>query len=132
LLLERAIPTTSGYNSVLENVGATRNTGIEASISTMNITSNEISGFQWSSNINFAYNKEEIVELFGGAEDDVGNQWFIGHPIDVYFNHDKIGIWQLGEETEAAVYGQRPGEIKVRDVDADGDIDGNDRVILGQ
>ncbi|MEX0648496.1 MAG: SusC/RagA family TonB-linked outer membrane protein [Balneolaceae bacterium] len=132
LLLERAIPTTSGYNSVLENVGATRNSGIEASISTMNITSNDISGFQWSSHINFAYNKEEIVELFGGAEDDVGNQWFIGSPVDVYFNHDKIGIWQLGEETEAAVYGQRPGEIKVRDVDGDGDIDGNDRVILGQ
>lgn len=132
LLLERAIPTTSGYNSVLENVGKTRNTGVEVSFTTQNIRSNDIGGFQWTSNLNFAYNKEEIVELFGGTEDDVGNEWFIGHPIDVHFDHEKIGIWQLGEETEAAVYDQRPGEIKVRDTDSDGDIDGDDRVILGQ
>jgi len=132
LLLERAIPTTSGFNSVLENVGATRNTGVEVSFNTINVISDDFGGFQWTSNLNFAYNKEEIVELFGGAEDDVGNQWFIGHPINVYFNHEKIGIWQLGEEAEAAQYGQRPGEIKVRDVTGDGNIGGDDRVILGQ
>lgn len=132
LLLERAIPTTSGFNSVLENVGSTRNTGIEASIRTVNVRSERIGGFEWTSNLNFAYNKEEIVELFGGAEDDVGNQWFIGQPIDVYYNYEKIGIWQLDEAAEAAEFGQRPGEIKVRDLNGDGNITGDDRVILGQ
>jgi TonB-linked SusC/RagA family outer membrane protein len=132
LLLERAIPTTSGFNSVLENVGATRNTGFEASLNTINVRSADFGGFQWTSNFNIAYNKEEIVELFGGAEDDVGNQWFIGYPINVYFDHEKIGIWQLGEEAEAAQYGQRPGEIRVRDVTGSGSIGGDDRVILGQ
>ncbi|MCC5905325.1 MAG: TonB-dependent receptor [Balneolaceae bacterium] len=132
LLLERAIPTTSGFSSVLENVGATRNTGFEASFNTINISSESIGGFQWTSNLNFAYNNEEIVELFGGAEDDVGNQWFIGQPIDVYFDHEKIGIWQLDEAEQAAVYGQRPGEIKVRDLTESGSIGGDDRVILGQ
>lgn len=132
LLLERAIPTTSGFNSVLENVGSTRNTGIEASVSTINVVSNDFGGFQWSSNLNIAYNKEEIVELFGGAEDDVGNQWFIGSPIDVYFELEKIGIWQQNEADLAASFGQRPGEIKIRDVNGDGSITGDDRVILGQ
>ena len=137
LLLQRAIPTTSGFSSVLENVGSTRNTGFEISLSTINIRSDDFGGFQWTSSLNLAYNKEEIVELFGGAEDDVGNEWFIGYPIDVYFDHEKIGIWQLDEADEAARYGQRPGEIKVRDVtgpDEDGNvsISGDDRVILGQ
>lgn len=132
LLLERAIPTTSGYNSVLENVGATRNTGVEVSLSTVNIESDNLEGFSWTSNLNFAYNKEEIVELFSGAQDDVGNEWFIGQPINVYYDWEKIGIWQLDEEDEAAVYGQRPGEIKVKDVNSDGNITGDDRVILGQ
>ncbi|WP_158607358.1 TonB-dependent receptor [Rhodohalobacter sp. SW132] len=132
LLLERAIPTTSGFNSVLENVGATQNTGFEASLTTINVASGDFGGFQWTTNFNFAYNKEEIVELFGGAEDDVGNQWFIGHPINVYYNYEKIGIWQQNEASEAAGYGQRPGEIKVRDVTGSGSITGDDRVILGQ
>lgn len=132
LLLERAIPTTSGFNSVLENVGSTRNTGFEASLNTVNVASGEFGGFQWNTNFNIAYNNEEIVELFGGAEDDVGNQWFIGAPIDVFYDHEKIGIWQQDEAAEAAQFGQKPGEIKVRDVDGDGSITGDDRVILGQ
>jgi TonB-linked SusC/RagA family outer membrane protein len=132
LLLERAIPTTSGFSSVLENVGSTRNTGFEASLSTINVRSSDFGGFQWTTNFNIAYNKEEIVELFGGAEDDVGNEWFIGQPINVHFDHEKIGIWQSDEAAEAAQYGQQPGEIKVRDVTNSGSIGGDDRVILGQ
>ena len=132
LLLQRAIPTTSGYNSVLENVGKTRNSGIEASLTTRNIQSGGINGWQWTTNFSVAYNKEEIVELFGGEEDDVGNEWFIGQPVNVYYDWEKIGIWQLDEADEAAQYGQRPGEIKVRDVVDPGSITGDDRVILGQ
>lgn len=132
LLLERAIPTTSGYESVLENVGSTRNTGVEASLTTINFVAEDFGDFEWTTTLNIAYNDEEIVELFGGGEDDVGNQWFIGHPIDVYFDWEKIGIWQSDEAEEAASYGQEPGQIKVRDVDGDGRISGDDRVILGQ
>lgn len=132
LLLQRAIPTTSGFNSVLENVGATRNTGIEGTLTTHNIVGDAVGGFEWTTNLNFAYNDEEIVELFGGQADDVGNRWFIGQPVEVYFDHEKIGIWQEDEAAEAAQFGQKPGEIKVRDLNGDGQITGDDRVILGQ
>lgn len=132
LLLERAIPTTSGFNSVLENVGSTRNTGFEGSFTTHNIVADDFGGFEWTTKFNAAYNNEEIVELFGGQADDVGNQWFIGQPIDVHYNNEKIGIWQSDEAEEAAQFGQKPGEIKVRDVNGDGQITGDDRVILGQ
>lgn len=131
LLMERQLPFTSGYGSVLENVGATRNTGFEFTLSTVNIRENEPGGFSWSTDLNFFTNKEEIVELYGGKEDDVGNEWFIGEPIRVFYDYDKIGIWQQDEAEEAAGYNQSPGEIKVKDQNGDGQINDQDRVILG-
>src|SRR5699024_7930229 len=85
----------------------------------------------WSIDLNFAINREEIVELYGGKSDDVGNQWFIGEPSQVYYDYEKIGIWQLDEESEARSYDTRVGQIKVKDQNEDGRIDSEDRVILG-
>lgn len=82
---------------------------------------------------NFAVNNNKIVDLING-EDDITNNWFIGHPINVFYNYEKIGIWQLGEEEEAALYGKRPGDIKMKDQNPE---DGKqitadaDKVILG-
>lgn len=128
LLLERVIPITSGFNSVLENIGNTRNRGFEFTLSSNNINTNN---FSWSSNLNVFANKEEILELFGTGEDDIGNQWFIGEPLTVWYDHDMIGIWQLDEAAQADEYGRTPGEIKLRDVDGDNRINEDDRVILG-
>jgi TonB-linked SusC/RagA family outer membrane protein len=62
LLMNRALPTTSGFTSVVENIGGTRNTGLEMSLSTENIRTER---FLWSTNINFSTNRNEITELFG-------------------------------------------------------------------
>lgn len=130
LLLRRQLPPSSGYTSVLENVGSTRNTGIEISLRTVNVESD--GGFRWSTNFNWFRNKEEIVELFNGAEDDIGNGWFIGQPIRVFYDYEKTGIWQTSEEETAQGYGDKPGEIKLNDVNGDGKYDPtDDRVILG-
>lgn len=128
LLLERVIPITSGFNSVLENIGDTRNRGFEFNLNSSNIHTDN---FSWSTNVNIFANREEIVELFGTGEDDIGNEWFIGEPLTVWYDYDMIGIWQLDEEAEAASYGRTPGEIKLRDVTGDGSISEADRVILG-
>jgi TonB-linked SusC/RagA family outer membrane protein len=129
LLLERQLPFTSGYTQILQNVGETRNTGIEVALSTTNIRSS--GGFNWTSSLSWAHNTEEIVELFNANQDDIGNGWFIGSPIEVFYDYDKIGIWQTDEAEEAAQFGQQPGEIKVKDQNGDGAIDGSDRIILG-
>lgn len=129
LLLNRQLPITSGYSSVLENIGETQNKGIELSLSTVNI---DRPGFSWSTDINWSVNRNKIVSLFGEKVDDVGNAWFIGEPINVYYDYEFLGIWQANEADEAAGYGQKPGDIKVRDTDGDGQITGDDRVILGR
>ena len=127
LIMFRALPYTSGYGAVQQNVGATQNTGIEFLLSTVNFDTP--GGFRWTTDLMFNRNVEEITELFGGTEDDPGNEWFIGQPMTVYYDWEKTGIWQTGEDAEA--FGQTAGQIKVRDQNNDGKIDGDDRVILG-
>lgn len=62
----------------------------------------------------------------------MGNQRFIGQPLQVYYDYEKLGIWQTDEADEAKRFGQVPGQIKVKDQNGDGRIDAvNDRVILG-
>ncbi len=140
LLLSDQLPFTSGYSSVLRNVGKTRTDGIELTLSTVNV--NSPSGFKWTTDIQWARNKEAIVELFNGKVDDIGNSRFIGQPITAYFDYKKVGIWQLGEETQAASFGRKVGEIKVEDNNGrsadgklsgqpDGKINADDRVIIG-
>ena len=140
LLLADQLPGTNGYNAVLRNVGKTRTQGVEVTLSTVNVKSP--SGFKWTTDIQWARNQEAIVELFNGKVDDIGNARFIGQPISAYFDYKKIGIWQLGEEAEAASFGRKVGEIKVQDNNGrtadgqltgqpDGKINADDRVIIG-
>lgn len=132
LLMSRVLPGTSGFSSVMENIGKTRNRGIEIAINTVNFRSSDPKGFNWTSDFTYSKNNEEIVELTNGSDRDLGNLWFVGSPIKVWYDYKKIGIWQLGEEAEALKFGQKPGEIKVEDINKDGKIDAtNDRVIVG-
>ncbi|MFC0773080.1 SusC/RagA family TonB-linked outer membrane protein [Terrimonas alba] len=132
LLMQRQLPITGGYGSILENIGSTRNTGYEVTISTVNIKhKNTEGGFSWSTDLNFFQNKEEIVELFGGKKDDIGNGWFIGQPLSVIYDYEKIGIWQTAEKNAAQLFSQKPGQIKIKDQNSDGFINASDRVILG-
>jgi TonB-linked SusC/RagA family outer membrane protein len=130
LLMNRQLPQVSGFNSVVYNVGKTRNKGIEVTINTQNI---QKTNFTWNTDFIFAKNKEEIVELYGGKNDDTGNSWFIGQPLQVYYDYKSLGIWQLGQEAEAAKFGSafKPGTIHVADTNNDGKITAEDRQILG-
>lgn len=129
LLLQRLLPGTSGYSSVIQNIGKTRNKGFEVELTSVNVRSNS---FKWTSDLTFSLNREEIVQLTGGADRDLGNGWIVGQPTQVFYDYNKIGIWQLGEEEQAAKYGQLPGDIKVQDVNNDGKITADaDRVVVG-
>lgn len=131
LLLPKVLPITSGFNSILSNVGVKRNSGFEVSLSTMNVVSADGNGFEWDTDLNLYSNQERIVELSQGKVDDVGNLRFIGHPAVVYFDFVKEGIWQLGQEEEARNYSSIVGGVRVKDVNGNGVIDPEDRQILG-
>jgi TonB-linked SusC/RagA family outer membrane protein len=126
LLMKRSLPITSGYDNTWQNVGETRNQGIELALNSVVIDSKD---FEWDLNISVAYNKNEIRELYNGKVDDPGNKWFIGQPLYVDWLYEFDGIWQLGQEAEAAVYGRKPGDVKVQDKNDSKNYDQKDMVI---
>lgn len=129
LLMKRNLPTTSGYSEVWQNVGQTRNTGVDISLQTNLYSSKSVS---WSSTLTFNYNKNEIVKLFNGAQDNPGNKWFIGQPIDVEWITKYVGVWQQNEAAEAALYSRIPGQSKLLDANNDKLIDQNDNFIYNR
>lgn len=135
LLLNRQLPPTSGYASILQNVGGTETQGYELTL--MSTIVDLPNTLKWTAEFNIGSLKEKIVDLAqrganGEKINDVGNGWFIGQPIRVFYDYNKLGIWQVEEKDQAAAYGQFPGEIKVEDLNGDGKIDGtNDRKIIG-
>jgi TonB-linked SusC/RagA family outer membrane protein len=129
LLLSDQLPASTGFTAVTRNVGETMNRGIELSLTTNNIDA--ANGFKWSTDLVFYKNQEEIVSLYNGAKDDVGNRWFIGRPLNTYFDYKYEGIWQTAEADKAKAMGFTVGQIKVQDANNDGRITAADRVILG-
>ncbi len=144
LLLDRSLPSITGYSSITSNLGAVGNKGIEISVNSRNI---ERDNFSWNSQVIFSFNRNEIKELYGdmtdvldedgnviGQEeaDDFTNNWFIGEDIDRIWDYEVAGFWQLGEEEEASEFGAQPGDIKIVDQNDDGTISPReDKIFLG-
>ncbi|MDE3234779.1 MAG: TonB-dependent receptor [Bacteroidota bacterium] len=129
LLLRRSLPIITGYGSVMDNIGKLSNRGFEVTLNTQNIVARD---FKWESSIVFAANQNRLVDLYGDGKDDIGNRWFIGHPVSVVYDYVMQGIWQTGEDPSKQDPGAKPGDLKFKDVDGDGKITANDMVILGQ
>lgn len=138
LLMNRSLPKVSGFGNILQNIGKTQNKGLEVSLETVNITNKN---FQWSTNIQFAMNKEEIVNLATGATSDIANNWFVGHPVDSYYDYVKTDyIWGYSKEDMAEIakfnangHNFQPGDYRVQDLDGDYKITADkDRAIVGQ
>ena len=129
LLLPMIIPGHTGFTEVISNVGKTETRGIDV---TLNGVIFDKPDFKWNAELTLGHNKEKIVSI-NSDQDDEANGWFIGQPTRVFYDYEKIGIWQTNEATEAGKYGQEPGDIKVKDQNGDGKITPeDDRVILGQ
>jgi len=135
LLLPRVLPFSTGVREVYQNIGATRNRGVEVTINSENIRRQN---FTWSSIFTFTHNREEITQLVDNQNiiSDERNVLIIGSPIQSFYTWNKLGIWQINEADEAAqlTFGGRPfqpGDIKLEDINGDGVIDADDRMVIG-
>lgn len=131
-IIERTLSPISGYGTATGNFGSIRNKGVEITLNTINV---QTSDFSWTTDFNFSKNTNEILELDGDLDlIPYGNHGVlqIGEAADAIWAHEVIGIWQLDEVEEAAIYNRVPGEYKFKDQDGDDDIDDDDKVVLGQ
>ncbi|MDN3493537.1 SusC/RagA family TonB-linked outer membrane protein [Winogradskyella bathintestinalis] len=144
LLLNLEIPTQTGASQLIVNAGEVRNSGVEFSLNTTNIESDD---FTWDTNITAAYNKNEITNLAGLDNIPTGNSilgltgWqrlVEGGEIGAFYGYVSDGIMQLDDTPAntplfATDNGTiTPGERKYMDLNGDGMVDAdNDRTFLG-
>jgi TonB-dependent starch-binding outer membrane protein SusC len=134
LLMARNLPSVTGFITTIENVGQTANKGFDLSINTTNITTKN---FQWTTNLNVAWQKDRIVSLSNGKQDDINNNWFIGQPLGVIYGFASNGVWQYADTALLRKYALNgntftPGQVRPVDQNGDDKIDGNnDRTIIG-
>jgi len=150
LLLDKKLPTVTGFSSITTNVGNLQNKGIDFSLNTVNVQTSDLI---WTSSLNISYNSNKIISLTGEKiavfdasgnpvldsngnpvmeePDDFDNGWFIGENKDVIWDYEADGVWQVGEEAEAAVYNVYPGDFKVVDQNNDGVLNTADKTFLG-
>jgi hypothetical protein len=114
ILLNVNLPSTSGVNSYTGNIGETQNKGWEISLN--GVILDNLNGWTWEAGINLYGNRNKLVALASGQQDDKTNWWFVGHPIDVIYDYERIGIWQEEDPYLNILEGSagKPGMIKVK------------------
>lgn len=133
LLYDIAIPYITGFDNISTNLGKLRNKGFELTISSRNIVNKD---FQWNTTVNFSSNHNEILELLGkdadkdGKEDDlISSGLFIGHSIGTIYGYETDGMYQINDDIPD---GYLPGTYRIVDLNNDGNINPDDRKILGK
>ena len=113
ILLSVKLPDTSGVSSYTGNIGKTQNKGWEFSLNGIIIDNKN--GWNWEAGINVYQNRNKLVELASGADRDEGNLWFVGHPIDVIYDYEYVGLWQKDDPyLDILEPGGNVGMIKVK------------------
>lgn len=133
LLMRRSISPLSGYPAMMDNIGETKNFGVDLTLNTVPV---KFKDFQWNSDLTLAYQKDEIVKLANGKVDDISNDWYIGESIFIYYGIDNEGIWQAEDQELMDKFnanGEKftAGNVRPKDQNGDFVIDEKDRVILG-
>jgi len=117
LLLAKPLPFTTGFSSVMDNIGEVENKGIDFMLTTTNI---ETKDFKWESTLNFNYNKNTVKKLGENNEDIIlgpdiqgGNTILrVGESLGSFYGYIRYGTWGTHEVEEAAAAGAVPGEAK--------------------
>jgi TonB-linked SusC/RagA family outer membrane protein len=137
LLIQRTVPSITGYNTMWDNLGETQSSGFEFSLQADIVNKKNI---DWASGLTFSTQDSKILKIDGRTDEngqpinDLTNNWFIGQPINVTYNYVFAGIWQEGEVAEPHQYlpgdaQPRPGDVKILDYNGDGKITVEDRKV---
>jgi TonB-dependent starch-binding outer membrane protein SusC len=119
LLLDRPIPESTGFSTISSNIGQLENKGIEIVLNTVNLDK----AFTWTTSLTFAANRNKVLSLYENQPiTDMGrggNSVQVGEPIGVFFGYNCLGV------------DPTTGSLIYQDIDGDGIITSEDRVITG-
>lgn len=131
------VPIASGYGYALSNVGNVRNRGFEFTVTTKNIVSK---AFNWSTDFNISLNRNKVISLGPTPQiydaprnDNPTSITLVGLPLGQFYGYIFEGIFQSQAELDKYPHfeGENVGNIRYKDVNNDGVIDGKDQVPIG-
>lgn len=139
----KALPAAGGISRILVNLGNVRNRGFELSLSTVNI--DQPNGVRWTTDFVASRNQQEITYLSSNYTVDIGNQWFVGYPTQIYYDWKLIGMFQYSDTMKGGILAEyfwkkagnkananyQPGRAYVADMNGDTTITDADKMILG-
>lgn len=122
-LVNRPLPSQTGYSSITQNVGSLENKGLEFNLNTVNYVRKN---FNWQTDIVFSLNRNKVLDILGqqimsGGVGDNGNVTITeqGKPISSFYGY-------ISEGVDPAT-----GNIIYKDLNNDGQITDADRTIIG-
>lgn len=124
LLASVPLPPSVGFSSILQNVGEIENQGIELTLGADILNTNQLS---WTVTGSFSSNQNKVTKLAGGSDILSAGQAAVwsstniareGEPLGSFYGYLEDGL-------------DENGLIKYKDVVEDGEINAQDRVILG-
>ena len=159
LLVSRALNASLGYTSMLDNLGETRSSGFDINATFDIIRNQNVNWSITATASTFRnriVKIDDTVDEDGNYVSQPGNNWIIGAPINIYYDYKADGVYQYddfdvysdrgtlyyelkptvdtdGDGVADAVLQRNdvvePGSVKLADVNGDGKINENDRVV---
>jgi len=123
VLLSVSLPPTSGVGSYMANIGKTQNKGVELSLN--GVILDNLNGWTWDVGVNLYANRNKLVALASEQRRDENNWWFVGHPIDVIYDFEKIGLWQQDDPYLSILEPGAQGNVGMIKVKYTGDYNGD-------
>lgn len=144
LLFDVTVPTSSGFASMLKNIGSVQNKGFEISLSTINIAKGGPGRFRWTTDFNLTANQNKILTLDGRQEFTAGTDAVIfatavnpillrvGSELGNFYGRVTDGIFQSQAEVDASAQkNAKPGDLRYKDLNGDGMVSDLDRAVIG-
>ncbi|GHT27903.1 SusC/RagA family TonB-linked outer membrane protein [Bacteroidia bacterium] len=128
LLYSLQLPSTTGYESTMTNLGKIRNRGLELSLVTHNIQNNNL---LWTTSVNYSMNRSMVIDINKNIIGKWGGRIVEGRPLNQLYGYVRLGTWGTDEMEEAAKYNKKPGDLKYWDKNGNGRKDGEDQDFIG-
>jgi TonB-linked SusC/RagA family outer membrane protein len=128
-----------GGGNFEENVGSIQNRGIEFQISGTPIKP-VTTGLNWTTHFEISFSDNKVLSLNGNDNllvNGIGQPQAnisilkVGQPLGEFNGYKFLGTWKTNEATQAATYGNVPGDARYLDVNNDGHINQSDYMPIG-
>ena len=126
MVTDKSLPSYNEVTTIASNIGETKSQGFEFTLNTVNVNSKD---WDWTTDITLSLYRDRWKERdpnWKPAAYEKEDDW-----IRSIYSYVSDGLLQPGETAPAHQAALLPGQVKLKDLNNDGILDDNDKVLLG-